>query len=80
MASNARAKRAEDLVKIDRFDYGPEFGIGFNFFFDSFIFSPEIKISNGMRNLHARDKNLIYSSVFDKIQSRMIIFSIHLEG
>ena len=80
MASNARAKRAEDLVKIDRFDFGPEFGIGFNFFFDSFIFSPEIKISNGMRNLHARDKNLIYSSVFDKIQSRMIIFSIHLEG
>jgi Outer membrane protein beta-barrel domain len=80
MASNARAKRAEDLVKIERFDYGPEFGIGFNFFFDSFIFSPEIKISNGMRNLHARDKNLIYSSVFDKIQSRMIIFSIHLEG
>ena len=80
MASNARAKRAEDLVKIDRFDFGPEFGIGFNFFFDSFIFSPEIKISNGMRNLHARDKNLIYSSVFDKIQSRMINFSIHLEG
>ena len=68
MASNARAKRAEDLVKIDRFDFGPEFGIGFNFFFDSFIFSPEIKISNGMRNLHARDKNLIYSSVFDKIK------------
>src|SRR5690242_1866235 len=30
MASNARAKRAEDLVKIEKFDYGPEFGIGFN--------------------------------------------------
>lgn len=80
MASNARAKRAEDLVKLQKFDYGPEFGIGFNFFFDSFIFSPEIKISNGMRNLHARDKDLIYSSVFDRIQSRMIVFSIHLEG
>lgn len=80
MASNARAKRAEDLVKIQKYDYGPEFGIGFNFFFDSFIFSPEVKISNGLRDLHARDKNLIYSSVFDKIQSRMIIFTIHLEG
>lgn len=80
MASNARAKRAEDLVKINRFDYGPEFGIGFNFFFPSFIFSPEIKISNGISNLHARDANLKYSNVFDKIQSRMIVFSIHLEG
>jgi hypothetical protein len=80
MASNARAKRAEDLVKIEKYDYGPEFGIGFNFFFESFILSPEIKISNGLSNIHARDKNLIFSSVFDKIQSRMIIFTIHIEG
>lgn len=80
MASNARAKRAEELVKIERYDYGAEFGIGFNFFFESFIFSPEIKISNGLRNIHARDENLKYSNVFDKIQSRMIVFSIHLEG
>ena len=80
MASNARAKRAGDLVKIKKYDYGPEFGIGFNFFFESFICSPEIKISNGLRNIHSRDENLIFSNVFDKIQSRMIVFTIHLEG
>lgn len=80
MASNARAKRAEELVKIQKYDFGPELGIGFNFFFPSFIFSPEIKISNGIRNLHARDENLKYSNVLDRIQSRMIVFSIHLEG
>jgi hypothetical protein len=80
MASNARAKRAEELVKIEGYDWGPEFGIGFNFFFESFIFSPEIKISNGMRNIHARDPNLKFSSIFDRIQSRMIVISIHLEG
>ena len=80
MASNARAKRADDLVKINKYDYGVELGLGFNFFFESFIFSPEIKISNGLGNIHSRDANLKYSSVFDKIQSRMIVFSIHLEG
>lgn len=80
MASNARAKRAEELLKIKAKDWGPEFGIGFNFFFDSFIFSPEIKISNGISNIHARDADLKFSSVFDKIQSRMIVISIHLEG
>jgi len=80
MASNARAKKAEDLVKIGKYDFGPEFGIGFNFYFPSFIFSPEIKISNGSKNLHARDQQLKFSSVFDKIQSRMIVFTIHLEG
>ena len=80
MASNARASRAEDLVKIEKYDWGPEFGLGFNFYFPSFIFSPEIKISNGMRNLHARDVDLQFSNVIDKIQSRMIVFTIYLEG
>ncbi len=80
LASNARAKKAEDLVKIRKYDYGVELGLGFNFFFESFIFSPEIKISNGLGNIHSRDEYLKYSNVFDKIQSRMIVFSIHLEG
>ena len=80
MASNARGKRAEDLVKIEKYDFGPEIGIGFNFYFPSFIFSPEVKISNGIRNIHGRDENLKFSNVFDKIQSRMIVFTIHLEG
>jgi len=80
LASNARAKRSEDLIKIKKSDYGVEFGLGFNFFFQSFILSPEIKLSNGIPNIHVRDPSLIYSSVFDKIQSRMIVFSIHIEG
>lgn len=80
LASNARAKRAEDLVKINKYDYGVELGLGFNFFFESFILSPEIKISNGLSNLHSRDENLKFSNVFDKIFSRMIVLSIHIEG
>ena len=80
LASNARAKKAENIVKINKNDYGIELGLGFNFFFESFILSPEIKLSNGLGNIHSRDPSLIYSSVFDKIQSRMIVFSIHIEG
>ena len=80
LASNARAKRADDLVKIQKFDYGVEVGLGFNFYFPSFILSPEIKFSNGLRNIHSRDENLKYSNVLDRISSRMIIFCIHLEG
>ena len=80
LASNARAKRAEDLVKINKYDFGPELGIGFNFFFPSFILSPEIKFSNGLNNIHSRDENLKFSNVFDKIYSRMIVLSIHIEG
>jgi hypothetical protein len=80
LASNAQARRADDMIKIQKLDYGIEGGVGFNFYFKSFIFSPEIKISNGLNNLHSRDENLKYSNVIDRIQSRMIVFSIHLEG
>ena len=80
LASNAKARQAEDMIKVQAFDYGIEGGMGFNFYFKSFIFSPEVKISNGLRNLHARDANLKYSGVLDRIQSRLIVFSIHLEG
>lgn len=80
LASNAQARMADDMVKIGKIDYGIEGGIGFNFYFKSFIFSPEIKIGHGLRNLHARDSKLKYSNVLDRLQSRMIMFSIHLEG
>ena len=80
LAANARARRAEDLVKLEKADYGVELGMGFNFYFPSFILSPEVKISNGLRSLHSRDEHLKYSNVIDRIQSRMIVFSIHLEG
>lgn len=80
LAANARARRAEDLVKLEKSDYGVELGMGFNFYFKSFIFSPEVKLSNGLRNIHSRDADLKYSNIIDRIQSRMIVFSIHLEG
>ena len=80
LASNAQARKADDLIKIKKLDYGVEGGLGFNFYVPSFILSPEIKFSNGLGNIHSRDEQLKYSSVLDRIQSRMIVFAIHLEG
>lgn len=80
LASTARARRAEELVKLRGFDYGVEAGIGFNFYFPVFILSPEIKISNGLGNSHSRDEYLKYSNVIDRLQSRMVVFSLIFEG
>jgi hypothetical protein len=80
LASNARAKRAETLVKLKKLDYGIEAGIGFNFYFPVFILSPEIKISNGLSNIHSRDPKLNISSTIDKLNSRMVVFSLIFEG
>ncbi len=80
LASNSQARRAEDLVKLNKSALCYELGLGFHFYFPTFIFSPEIKFSNSFNSVHSRDKNLIYSNVIDKMQARMLVFSIHLEG
>ena len=80
LASNARAKRTEELVKLKKIDMGVEAGIGFNFYFPVFILSPGIKISNGLINSHSRDQDLKFSSAIDKINSRMVVFSLIFEG
>ena len=80
LASNSSARRAENLVKLKSFDMGVEAGIGFNFYFPVFILSPEIKISNGLINTHSRDPNLKFSNAIDRLNSRMIIFSLIFEG
>jgi hypothetical protein len=80
LASNASARKADNLVKLKPYDFSLEAGIGFQFFFPVFILSPELKISNGLINVHSRDPNLIYSSTIDKLNSRMVVFSLIFEG
>ena len=80
LSSNAQSRNAEDMVKIRKYDYGIEGGIGFKFYYPSFILAPEIKFSNGFRNMHGRDSRLNYSNVIDKINSRMIVFTLNIEG
>ena len=79
LASNSSARNAENLVKLTKSDIGYEAGIGFNFFLPVVTISPEIKVSNGLSNVHSRDVNLKYSNVIDKLQSRMLVISIILE-
>lgn len=80
LASNAGARNAEEIVKVKKGDFGVEAGVGFQFFFKYFILSPEIKISQGLSNVHVRDQSLKYSNVIDQMKSRMILFSLHFEG
>jgi hypothetical protein len=80
LASNSSARKAQNLVKLSPADLSIEAGIGFQFYFPVFILSPELKISEGIKNIHSRDPNLQYSNVIDKLKSRMIVFSLIFEG
>ncbi len=80
LASNARSRRADEWLRISPADLGLEVGVGFDFFYPNFIFTPEIKISQGFLNQHARDHDIPLSNSIDAIRTRMIVFSIHLQG
>jgi hypothetical protein len=79
LASNAGARKAEELIKLKKTDASVEVGLGFHFYFPVFVLTPEIKLSNGLVNVHSRDVNLRYSNVIDKINSKMITFSLTVE-
>lgn len=79
LASNAGKINSGDLIKLNKFDYGVEAGIGFHFYFPFFVLTPELKASWGLSNLHSRNSLLKFSSNIDKINSRMVSFSITVE-
>ncbi len=78
-AANAGEKNTEKQIKLNKFDYGLEAGIGFHFYFPVFVFSPEIKLGWGFKNVHQRDENLKFSNVIDQIKSRTITLSFIVE-
>ena len=79
LAANAGKENADDIIKLKKIDYGVEGGIGFHFYFPYFVLTPELKVSWGLANLHSRNSNLKFSSNIDKINSRMISFSLTVE-
>jgi hypothetical protein len=79
LASNAGARKAENLIKLNKFDFGVDAGIGFHFYFPMFVLTPELKVGWGLGNLHSRDKSLKFSNVIDKINSRSITLSLTVE-
>lgn len=80
LASNQKARRATDIVKLKKHDLCVEAGIGFMYYFPYFILSPEIKFTHGVLNIHEPTDGLIYSRVLDKLFSRAFTLTINLEG
>ena len=82
VASNSAVKkeRAKDLVQLSPHDFQVEFGAGIQFFFPYFIFSPEIKFSQGLSNIHIYKNDLNESRILDNLLSQVLTFSFHFEG
>ena len=80
ISNTSRTRQAETLLKIAPHDYAAEFGVGVQFFFPYFIFSPQIKVSHGLGNILLYNGNLEKSNVIDQIKSRMFSITVSFEG
>ena len=80
VASDSRTRQAAGLVKIAPTDFQVEYGAGIQFFFPYFIFSPELKVSQGLNNILIYNDRLQQSTVLEKILSRTFTISMHFEG
>jgi hypothetical protein len=80
LAANARSRRSDEWLKVKPVDLGYELGVGFEFYYPNFIFSPEIKLSQGLNNQIFNDKSIPLTNAIEELRTRMIVISIHLEG
>lgn len=82
VASNARIRKSQrgSIIRVSPHDYSVEIGAGMQFFFPFFIFSPEIKFSQGIGNILINNNQLEASNVLEKMFSRTFTISLHLEG
>lgn len=82
VATNARIRKeqADRLILISPHDFSIEVGGGFQFFFPFFIFSPEIKYSQGFGNILIYNGKQQTSHLVEKLLSRTFTISLHFEG
>jgi hypothetical protein len=80
LGSNAKARKATDIVKIKGSDFLVEYGVGLEFYFPLFIFSPEFRISSGLPNLFVPTEDLRYSDVLQSLKSRYFMITFQFEG
>lgn len=80
VASNSNARKAETLIRISPHDFQWEVGVGMQFFYPYFIFSPEIKFARGLGNILIYNNALDQSKVLENVVSQTFTISLNFEG
>lgn len=69
----------QEIVKINKHDFGVHAGAGIDFFLPYFKFGIEFRAALGTRNLLVRDE-AIYSRALDNLRSKVFLISLTFEG
>ena len=78
--ASSNGRNNSEQILVSPHDFGGEMGFGFQIFFPTFVFSPEIKVFHSFMDIKRSNEGLIYSRAIDKLFSRIFSFTINLEG
>ncbi len=78
--SKNRDKIIINSLKVSPTDFQFEVGAGIQMFFPFFIFSPEIKFSQGLGNILIYQEGIPQSGILESLISRTFTISLHFEG
>jgi hypothetical protein len=78
VAGNSDSKKS--ILKFSSHDFQWEVGLGMQFFYPYFIFSPEIKFSRGLTNTLIYDNQLNEAKVLENVFSQVISIGFNFEG
>lgn len=78
-AGSGGANQLEDAVQLKRDDFFYSGGAGVDFYLMYFKLGLEVKLLQGTKNL-IQPLNNIFTNSIDKVNSRMVIFSVTFEG
>ena len=75
-----RPRDEPDRITLKKDNFSLEYGIGLQYFFPYFIFSPEIKFSHGLNNVLGNDQSIRNQSILRGLYPRGFIISLNFEG
>ncbi|MBL7925228.1 MAG: PorT family protein [Bacteroidia bacterium] len=78
LVSQAKVENQEELVKLERNDFGYSIGLGMDLYLPLFKFAPEIKMFQGIPNVLTKDP-AVYSTSISALKSRIFTFSLTFE-
>jgi hypothetical protein len=79
LAYSKRQKSSDDVVRLKQHDFYWEAGAGVDFYLTYFKLAFELKMVNGIKNILLKDET-IFTRPIDKLNSRIIQFSVTFEG
>lgn len=79
LSANSNIRKSINAIQLKKENLGLELGIGCNFYLPVGIISPEIKVSNGYVNMLLPTQTSSNANLFEKIESRMIVFTLLLQ-